>query len=182
MILCPDTAIDLLKRSDSARRAHRLTDAHWDRAKAVELCRQGGGRAMLIRALKALGEVEADLGHDTQAQALYEEAVGLCRTEGDPLLLAHTLRHLGDVQRRGGRAEAAGACYDEALALYRSASQPPELDLANAIRPMAILKGESGQVDESIRLWTEARDLYAAAGVTAGVEEASRRIARMAGR
>lgn len=175
-----DAVIELLDRSDRARREHRLADAHRDRVAAVGLCRQGDDRATLIRALKALGEVEADLGHDEPARASYAEAVDLCRAEHDPLRLAHLVRHLGDVHRRAGRAEAAGQCYEEVLALYRSAAEPPVLDLANAIRPMAILKGDAGEAEEATRLWTEARDLYAVAGIAAGVDEATRRLAQLA--
>ena len=38
--------------------------------------------------------------------------------------------------------------YLEALALYRTQAQPPALDLANAIRPLAILKDTLGDVEE----------------------------------
>jgi tetratricopeptide (TPR) repeat protein len=172
-----DTATSLLDRSDRARREHRVEDAHRDRAAALELCRQSEDRELVIRALKALGEVESDLGHGDRAQALYEEAVELCRAAGDPLLLAHTVRHLGDVHRRAGRVNLAERCYDEALALYRGHGEANALDLANAIRPMAILKMETGEAGEAIRLWTEARELYAAAGIQAGVDEASGRLA-----
>jgi hypothetical protein len=47
---------------------------------------------------------------------------------------------------------------------------------------MAILKGDAGQVEEATRLWAEARDLYAAVDVPAGVAEAEARLAQLAAR
>jgi hypothetical protein len=53
------------------------------------------------------------------------------------------------------------------------------LDLANAIRPLAILKETTGDAAAARRLWEEARDLYAAAGIAAGVTECTARLARL---
>ncbi|MFZ0802782.1 MAG: hypothetical protein WBQ09_08105 [Terriglobales bacterium] len=49
--------------------------------------------------------------------------------------------------------------------------------MANAIRGFAILKGDSGEVKEATLLWQEAKELYAAVKVEAGVAESSRRLA-----
>ena len=98
------------------------------------------------------------------ALALYEEAAELSGKIGDSLGAAHSVRHAGDIHRDAGRVEDANRCYVEALGIYRGHAAPPLLDLANAIRPFAILKGETGQVEVSRRLWLEARDLYAALG------------------
>ncbi len=57
--------------------------------------------------------------------------------------------------------------------------KPPSLDLANAIRPLAILKDDAGEVEDAKRLWEEARDLYAAADVREGVAESVARLARL---
>jgi len=70
-------------------------------------------------------------------------------------------------------------CYYEALALYRSHKKPPPLDLANAIRPLAILKDDAGEVEDAKRLWEEARNLYAEADVREGVAESAARLARL---
>jgi tetratricopeptide (TPR) repeat protein len=105
---------------------------------------------------------------------LYEEAVSLCRGQSDALRLAHTVRHLGDLHQDAGRLGLAEPCYEEALALYRgSGHTPPPLDLANAIRPLAILRERAGNVVEAAGLWREARDLYLAVNVRAGVAECS---------
>jgi tetratricopeptide (TPR) repeat protein len=109
---------------------------------------------------------------------LYEEAVTLCRGEGDALGLAHTIRHLGDIHREAGRLADAELCYGEVLTLYR-AHEPNPLDLANALRPLAILREATGQAEEARRLWEEARKLYMAVNVQAAVAECSVRLARL---
>jgi hypothetical protein len=44
---------------------------------------------------------------------------------------------------------------------------------------MAILKERLGKRDEAVVLWREARDLYAAVSLDVGVDECSRRIAKL---
>jgi hypothetical protein len=85
----------------------------------------------------------------------------------DPLALAHTIRHVADIHRVQGNPQLAEPCYDEALGLYRANAATPPLDLANAIRGLALLKNDKA-------LWAEARDLYASLDVQAGVDECSR--------
>jgi tetratricopeptide (TPR) repeat protein len=174
-----DAVIELVRRAERARRENRLADAHRDLVEAVAFGRQAGAQHELVLALKGLGQIERDLGCGDAALPLYEEAVALCREEGDPLTLAHTVRHLGDIHRSAGRAELAEPRYHEALALYRSHEGTPVLDLANAIRPLAILKQATGEAEEARRLWEEARDLYAAANVQEGVAGCSASLARL---
>lgn len=103
----------------------------------------------------------------------YGEAAAIYPAEGDELRLAHTVRHVGDILREAGRPEPAEPCYREALAIYRRNERTPPLDLANAIWGFTRLKGRSA---EAKALWQEARDLYAAVGVEAGVAESSGRL------
>jgi tetratricopeptide (TPR) repeat protein len=172
-------AVTLMKDADRARREGRSAEAHRDFVAAVGLCCGNGDRRELIRALKGLGQIECDLARAAAARPLYEEAVLLCRVEKDGLLLAHTIRHLGDVYRAVGHPELAEPCYHEALAIYRADAATTPLDLANAIRPLAILEEGTGRMAEAARLWTEARDLYAAVAVAEGVAECSARLAAM---
>jgi tetratricopeptide (TPR) repeat protein len=171
------TPSELISQANTARREHRLADAERDLIAAVSLCRQTGTRRELIEALKALGQIERDLGRGDSARPTYEEAVELCREEGDPILLAHTVRHLGDIHRTAGRLAEAEVCYNEALELYRGHDHTP-LDLANALRPLALLKETVGEFETARPLWAEARDLYQAANVPAGVAECSARLRR----
>jgi tetratricopeptide (TPR) repeat protein len=175
----PEAARAVLREAARARREGRWADARADYREAVRLCREGEGGSGLVEALAGLGQVERDLGHGELALPLYEEAVAICRTLGDVLTLAHTVRHLGDIHRHAGRRPEAESCYLEALALYRGGSRTPPLDLANAIRPLAILKEGQGEAAAAIRLWEEARNLYGEAKVEAGVAECARRLAHL---
>ncbi|HEV3435891.1 MAG TPA: tetratricopeptide repeat protein [Gemmata sp.] len=167
----------LIDQASLARREHRLTDALSDLTEAVAICRRTGVRNELILSLKALGQIERDLGRNQIAHQMYEEAVALAREEGEPLTLAHTIRHLGDIHRDAKRLTQAEVCYLEALSLYRGHMDTKKLDLANAIRPLAILKEATGNFQEATRLWREAKELYEAADIAQAVAECTSRIA-----
>jgi tetratricopeptide (TPR) repeat protein len=111
------------------------------------------------------------------ARLCYEEAVAMFREVDEPLILAHTIRHLGDVYHEQGRPDLAEPCYHEALALYRSHEDGPSLDLANAVRSLAVLRWEQTRA-----LWEEARSLYTAMTIDAGVKESTARIAALSSR
>ena len=174
----PD-AETLLQRAAVARREDRLADARRHYTAAVSFCRRTGPSPELVKAIKGLGQIERDEGHEKEARRLHKEAVDVCRLIGDPLLLAHTIRHLGEIHQDAGRLERAESLLLEALALYRSHKNPPTLDLANAVRPLAALKTATGEREEARRLWEEARDLYGAVDVWEGVAEATAQIARL---
>lgn len=106
-----------------------------------------------------------------QAAGLYSQAAELYRAAGHELRLAHTLRHAADVLRDDGKLAQAEPLYLEALALYRAHPEAPHLDLANALRPLALLREAQAR-----QLWTEARDLYDSVGVEAGVNECSQHL------
>ncbi|MGO8986128.1 MAG: hypothetical protein ACLQFM_15195 [Terriglobales bacterium] len=170
----------LLQRSVQARRDRRLEDAERDLVEAVAISRTSGVRVELARALTALSQIERDRHCTEDAFCHYEEAAGLYRAEGDTLRLARTVRHAGDIQREAGHPELAEPCYHGALSLYRGHAGTPPLDLANAIRGLAILKSDAGETTAAKALWEEARALYAAVNVEAGVVESSRRLALLA--
>jgi tetratricopeptide (TPR) repeat protein len=143
---------------------------------AVELSRKQGPPRKLIHALKGLGQIARDLRANDVALRLYQEAVSLCRNEDELLLLAHTIRHVGDIHQDMKQQDLAAQCYEEALAIYRSHQETSNLDLANAVRPFALLKERAGAIHEAKLMWAEARDLYLAAKVPEGVKECSRRL------
>jgi tetratricopeptide (TPR) repeat protein len=174
-----DVADKLMQQAVQARKEKRLADAKGDWAEAAELCRLEGMKRDLVAALKGLGQIERDMGHGDAALPLHEEAVALCREAGEPLALAHTIRHIGDIHLEAGRLESAEPCYLEALTLYRRNERTAALDLANAIRPLAMLKEQKGEVKQARSLWAEAKELYAAVDVDAGVAESSRHIAHL---
>lgn len=141
-------------------------------AEAVNKSRESGARRELVDALKGVAQIDRDLGRRAEALPFYEEAIAVCRNLGDPLLLAHTLRHLGDLHHDDGRDDLAEPLYEEALALYRESEAPP-LDLANAIRSLAVIRNTAA-------LWEEAFRLYTATNVSPGVVETALRLARLA--
>ena len=110
----------------------------------------------------------------------YKLAVASARRRDDRLRLAHRVRHLGDAYYYAGRWALAEPCYLEALSIYRSDNQTRPLDLANAVRSLAVLKHEGGASDEARRLWQEAHDLYTGLKVTAGIAESAARLALLA--
>jgi ankyrin repeat protein len=160
-------------------RARRLRfeqsdEAHALFAEAAKKARADGARRELIDALKGIAQIHRDLGRGAAALPFYEEAVSVCREIADPLLLAHTLRHLGDLHHDDGRDDLAEPLYDEALALYRASDAPP-LDLANALRGLAMIK-------DTAELWEEAFHLYVATNVQPGIAESALRLAKLAHR
>jgi tetratricopeptide (TPR) repeat protein len=128
-------------------------------------------------ALVIAGSVARQEGRIDEAIDLFTRAAEDARRQGDVLVLAHRLRHIGDIQQDAGRDAEAAPYYDEALALYRSRPDPPVLDLANMLRPLAMLKEKTGDRAGAKALWAEAATLYEAAGVEIGAKESARRLA-----
>jgi tetratricopeptide (TPR) repeat protein len=159
------------------RREGRSEDALRAYQAAVDHARTLGPSAALLDALCGLGQVERDLGHREAATGRYEEALALCRTQGHSLRLAHVARHLGDLQRERERYAESRPLLEEALDLYRNSVGAPPLDVANALRSLALLLESTGSRAGASSLWREARQLYAAAGVDAGVQECDARLA-----
>ncbi|HEV7485885.1 MAG TPA: ankyrin repeat domain-containing protein [Thermoanaerobaculia bacterium] len=166
--------IDTLMQRGRRVRFSQPEEARTLFAEAAKKSRERGARRKLVDALKGVAQIDRDLGRRAEALPSYEEAVAACRDIGDPLLFAHTLRHLGDLHHDDGRDDLAEPLYDEALALYRTSDAPP-LDLANAIRSLAIIK-------DTAELWEEAFRLYVATNVAPGVVEAAMRLAKLADR
>ena len=167
-----ETVRRLLGQGAVARSHGYLDQAYGAFEQAVAISRDAGLDEELVDSLKSCAQIERDRGRSAGAIPLYEEAVSIGRKLGHSRTLSHTIRHLGDVQFEEGVLSDAEACYVEALALYRAAIDTPKLELANAVRPLALLRQRTGQAEEAKRLWVEARDLYVAVGVAEGVHEA----------
>jgi tetratricopeptide (TPR) repeat protein len=129
----------------------------------------------LARAQELRRRGESARGKDgAMARLCYEEAVALFRESDQPLVLAHTIRHLGDVYLEQGRPDLAEPCYHEALGLYRSHEDDSSLDLANAVRSLAVLRWEQTKM-----LWEEVRALYTSLNIEAGIKESAARVAAL---
>ncbi len=184
-----EEALELMRSAWATRRASfdaapaerlaLMTRAKQDLTTAVAMCRDRGSPVSHAQAVHLLANVELDLGHEDRARSLWEEAISILRRTDDVLQLAHKVRHLGDLHRHCGRLDDAEACYSEALTLYREHDGPGSLDFANAVRRMAILKDRQGDPVQSLALWRETRDLYAAVNMAPGIEEAESQIVRL---
>lgn len=175
------TPNELIASGYIARRERRLEQARELFTEAVRLSRKTADSSLLASSLIGLGQMERDLAHSDASVQHYREAVEQLRSCSDRLRLAHTIRHLADIFRENGCAEDASSRYEEALKIYREHTETPPLDLANALRGFAILKGAVGEKEKAKSLWREARSLYGSVNVQAGVEESEIQIARLTG-
>jgi tetratricopeptide (TPR) repeat protein len=148
-------------------------------SEAVSICRDANAGIELVHALRKLGHVAQDLGREAETASLYDEAVLVSRESGDARLLAHSVRHAGDIRRGRGDMAGASLCYEEALGLYRSLDPIPPGDLANTVRPMALVQEVLGNQMRAKALYQEARDVYQALGLQEGVDECSVRLANL---
>jgi tetratricopeptide (TPR) repeat protein len=144
----------------------------------VDALRSSTDRAALAHALRDLGELERGRSADA-ARMRYEEAVSILRELDTPLTLAHTIRHLGDIYTKAGRHSLAEQCCEEAVAIYRTHSNASALDVANAIRSLAVVKERLTQLDQARQLWQDAHNRYAALNVVEGTAEAAAHLSRL---
>ena len=127
--------------------------------------------AHLTTAREAMAE-----GRAADARNSYARAAALSRESGAPLLQAHALRHLSDLDREADHLEQALAHAEQAAALYRANGQGTSLDMANAVRLKALALDSLRRQEPARLAWTTARDLYAEAGIAAGVAECEARL------
>jgi tetratricopeptide (TPR) repeat protein len=104
------------------------------------------------------------------ARRLYGEAAQLLR-ESDRLRYAHSIRHIADMFQDEANLADARPLYLEALEIYRSDLNTRLLDLANTVRPYALLTEAAGEKDTARELWQEAMCLYRSLRIEAGVKE-----------
>ncbi len=119
-------------------------------------------------------------GHLREALQGYERAADLARTANDITQLAYAQRHVGDLQRELGQHRSAESAAAEAVALYRQKGGGASLDLANALRVLALAQESLGKLPEAAISWREARPLYDALGILEGVQECDGHLARLA--
>lgn len=120
------------------------------------------------------GDLAAAREHYAEAAKLYQQA-------NDPLTYAHSIRHIADIHQEEHNAAAARPLYEEALEIYRSNLNTKLLDLANTVRPYALLLEQQGDTASAKRHWEEARNLYASLRLDAGVTECNMHLAALNG-
>jgi tetratricopeptide (TPR) repeat protein len=170
-----------LQAAVEARRAGKVPDA-WSHLIAAEsICRSTGRRRDLVTTLAGMAQLHRDGGAPADALPLFEEAVTHAQQLRDTHLLALALRHLGETHlelRALGRAEQQ---LRDALALYRTLPDPMSIDVANALRPLALCLERQGADEDARALWRETREVYAVLGITEGVAECDAALTRLGG-
>ena len=132
------------------------------------------GRA---EALCGAAQIRRDRGDRTGASIYLSEAITLLRNEHgnqpDTIAptLAYALRLAAEVRSELGENAVAGSHIQEAVRLYRAIQPQPTLDLANALRVLAM-----NNEREALAAWREAQLLYNQAHITEGNEEAQRHV------
>jgi tetratricopeptide (TPR) repeat protein len=98
-------------------------------------------------AATSLGRQAREEGDFPAARQHYANAARVYREADDLLAYAHTLRHIADVYRQKRNSKDAKPLYEDALELYRSDLNTKLLDLANTVRPYALLLEEEGEAE-----------------------------------
>ena len=147
---------------------------------AVERAHASSDERMLSVALNGLAQYYRDGDAWARAAELYLERAAVCDRLGDRAGRAHATRHAGEVRHEDGRLEEARDLLMEAVEIYRALADPPRLDVANAVRPLALLLTETAEIGRAKILWAEARELYASLGIEEGVQEADNWLERIA--
>ena len=125
------------------------------------------------------GKLARAAGRLDEARAHYALAAEIYNSEDNRLAYAHTIRHIADMYLIEARHSEARPLYDEALEIYRGNLDTKLLDLANTVRPFALLNEDAGDREASRQLWQEARNLYASLRLETAVTECDRHLAAL---
>jgi len=118
-------------------------------------------------------------GRLAAARAHYADAARLYREQKDVLAYAHAIRHIADIYQQELNPPSAKPLYEEALEIYRGNLNTKLLDLANTVRPYALLLEQQGDSSAALKFWEEARNLYGSLRIEEGVLECSRHITQL---
>jgi tetratricopeptide (TPR) repeat protein len=165
----------LIEQGRKARQERRLEDARSLFKEALKECCSDDDPRLEAELHSELAYVERALHDEQSAEADYRQAAEMFRTLRDPYRTAHNMRHLADVLRETGRSLEAAPFYSESIEFYRKSGEYP-LQLANALRGLALMQGDLKDFSGSLQSWAEAKALYQMACVDAGVAESRKRI------
>jgi tetratricopeptide (TPR) repeat protein len=118
-------------------------------------------------------------GRLAAARAHYADAAELYREQKDVLAYAHTIRHIAGIYQQERSFVQAKPLYEEALGIYRGNLSTKLLDLANTVRPYALLLEQQGDSATALKFWEEARNLYSSLRINEGVMECDRHITHL---
>jgi tetratricopeptide (TPR) repeat protein len=165
----------LIEQGRKARQEHRLEDARSLFSEALKQCCGDDDPRLEAELHSELAYVERALHDEQSAEANYRLAAEMFRTLRDPLRTAHNMRHLADILRETGRSHEAAPFYSESIEFFRKSGEYP-LQLANALRGLALMQGDLKDFSGSLQSWAEAKALYQMVSVDAGVAESRKRI------
>src|SRR3974377_427315 len=94
-------------------------------------------------------------GDRASARACYAEAAAQYRRDGLVPAWAHAIRHVADMWLDDSQFAEAQPLYEEALEAYRGSLETRVLDLANTLRPYALLNEATGNPEPARALWLE---------------------------
>ncbi len=156
-----DAGYEAFERGEETRRTNQPPSAARDAfAQAVAAFRSAGSPSDLARALTRCAQVERDIRNYDAALQFQQEAVDLYRSCDKTASLAHAIRHYADILVAAGRCEDAAPFYREMLQLYEDSCEVPPLEMANAIRSVALHAELSGDAQQARRFWHDARARY----------------------
>jgi tetratricopeptide (TPR) repeat protein len=173
-----------LAQGETERRAGCAEGARRAFGEAILHFRADGDLPGEAKSLTRQAQIARDTGNLDWALHDQTEAIILFRRIGDGAALAHALRHAGDMFVEQHQLAFATAHLREALDLYRAGTEAPPLDIANAVRSIALLAEALDEPDQARLYWAEARTRYAALdsvfdGDNAGVQEAEKHLATL---
>lgn len=180
VIIYKDMKLHVFKSLDEAlakAESGRTKNSAWLARAIGNLCGPRDG-AYLDRAHEQLAQYASDQGDHKTALLHRRYNYKAALLKGHKERLAHTQRHLADTYRRLERNSEAHSNYDEAISHYRDLGSPP-LEMANALRGLALVHSARGAEEKARSAWQRARHYYQEAGVLAGVEEADRKLGNL---
>jgi hypothetical protein len=130
--------------------------------------------------LVELAKSERRAGRLKECSDVYGQAADAFDFAGELMHGAHAKRHAAEVLLQTG--DAAGACAGilAVLGFYRG-REVGRLEMANTLPVAGLAEEGRGGLDAARAFWGEARELYLAEGIDAGVAECQRRLQGLGG-
>ncbi|MFL9841027.1 hypothetical protein ABS767_08650 [Sphingomonas sp. ST-64] len=172
-----------LDQGEDRRRAGQPDAARHCFAEAISVFHLDCDLAGEARALTRQARLARDAGNLEWAQHDQQAAIALLRKAGDGHALARALRRAGDIFLAQGDQERAAAALAEAFVLYEASPDAGTLEIADAVRSVALLAEALGEPEQALMMWQDARERYAQAreaGGNPGLTEADTHIAALA--
>lgn len=140
----------------------------------VDNAEKNGTSRELADALKSLGDIlRRPKFTRGAANEAYRRAAAIYHELGLPLEESWVKRHIGINLEYAEKLDEAEAYYLEALDLFRRHATADDLNYANTVRYLAVIKNRLGKRDESKVLWAEAFKRYKELDLPVAIAEAA---------